>query len=326
MTYNHDVNGNQYVYNNSSNVHEDYYGENFYNINAYTNYDFTLQDKHDFHVMLGFQTEDMRLKKFGLQRNGIIVPALSEVDLTTGQGYDGKEVTPSVNGARYEWDTAGFFGRLNYNYDSRYLFEANPRYDGSSRFRSNKRWIWLPSFSIGWNIANESFWEEYTPYCNPLKLRASYGVLGNQNTTDWYQTYRRLGIGISNGGWLQGGGQPNTMGFPALVSEFLTWEKVYNYNIGLDWGLFNNRLTSSFEWYIRDTKNMVGPGADLPATLGTDVPRVNNTNLRTSGWDLEIAWNDQLSCGFGYGARFVLSDARTKIKKIRQQPHKLPGL
>jgi len=319
-TYNHDVEGNPYVYGQSSNVHEDYDKANHLTANFYSNYDWTMAEKNNFHVMLGFQTENYKQNRYGAQRDGMLVEGLPVLDLTSGNDYNGKEVTPSVNGDRNEWSTAGFFGRINYNYDSRYLVEVNLRYDGTSRFRSNRRWIWLPSASLGWNIANEKFWEDYTGYCNNLKLRASYGVLGNQNTSNWYQTYRVLGLGIANGDWLQNGLKPNTASFPELVSQLLTWEKVYNWNIGLDWGLFNNRLTGSFDWYVRDTKNMVGPAPELPAILGTKVPKTNNTDLRDTGWDLEIAWNDRLANGFQYGARFVLSDSRTKITKYPNNP------
>ena len=322
VRYNHDVDGNPYVYSEGSNVHEDYKKENFFNVNLYTNYNWTIKEKNDFHVMLGFQTENMNQLVYGLQRNGVLVNDLPVVDLTSGLDYSGNPVTPSVNGAKYAWDTAGFFGRINYNYDSRYLAEVNLRYDGSSRFRSNRRWIWLPSFSLGWNIANEKFWEDYSNVCNQLKLRASWGELGNQNTKDWYQTYRVLSPGIGNGGWLQGGLKPNTLGFPALVSELLGWEKVYNRNIGLDFGLFNNRLRGTAEYFVRSTKNMVGPAPDLPATLGTSVPKTNNCDLRSNGWDFEISWNDQTSFGLGYGAKFVLSDARIKITNYPNNPSK----
>lgn len=319
-TYNHDVEGRPYVSSQSSNVHEDYEKGNHLTANIYTNYNWTVAEKNDFHVMLGFQTETYKELKYGAQRDGMLVEGMPELDLTSGQGYWGDKVTPSVNGERNEWNTAGFFGRINYNYDSRYLAEVNLRYDGTSRFRSNRRWIWLPSASIGWNIANEKFWEDFTDVCNNLKLRASYGVLGNQNINEWYQTYRTLGIGIANGSWLQGGVKPNTVQFPGLVSQLLTWEKVYNWDFGLDWGFFNNRLTGSFDFYIRDTKNMVGPAPELPSILGTEVPKTNNANLRDVGWDLQIAWNDQLANGFSYGARFVLSDSRTKITKYPNNP------
>ncbi|MBD5355567.1 MAG: TonB-dependent receptor [Bacteroides sp.] len=320
MRYNHKTDGEAYVYSSGSNVHEGYLKENFFNVNIYSNYNFTLAEKNDFHVMLGFQTENMKQLGYGLQRDGILVPSLPEVDLTSGLSYNGSEVTPSVNGYRNQWDTAGFFGRINYNYDSRYLIEANLRYDGSSRFRADRRWIWLPSASIGWNIANEKFWEDYATVCNQLKLRASWGMLGNQNTDDWYQTYRVLSLGISNGSWLQGGAQPNTTGFPTLVSESLAWEKVYNWNIGLDFAFFNNRLRGTAEYFIRSTKNMVGPAMEMPATLGTSVPKTNNCDLRSNGWDFEISWNDQTSFGLSYGAKFVLSDARIKITNYPNNP------
>lgn len=319
-TYNHDVDGNPVVKDEASNVHEDYDKANHLTANIYSNYNWTLAEKNDFHVMLGFQTENYKQLKYGAQRDGMLVQGLPELDLTSGTSYYGDKVTPSVNGERNEWNTAGFFGRINYNYDSRYLVEFNLRYDGTSRFRSNRRWIWLPSASIGWNIANEKFWEDFTGVCNNLKLRASYGVLGNQNVNNWYQTYRTLGINIANGSWLQNGAKPNTVGFPGLVSQLLTWEKVYNWDLGLDWGFFNNRLTGSFDFYVRDTKNMVGPAPELPSILGTDVPKTNNANLRDTGWDLQIAWNDRLACGLSYGARFVLSDSRTKITKYPNNP------
>lgn len=319
-TYNHDVEGNPVIKDQSSNVHEDYDKANHLTANIYSNYSWTVAEKNDFHVMLGFQAENYKQTKYGAQRDGMLVEGLPELDLTSGTSWSGDEVTPSVNGERNEWSTAGFFGRINYNYDSRYLAEFNLRYDGTSRFRSNRRWIWLPSASIGWNIANEKFWEDFTNVCNNLKLRASYGVLGNQNVNNWYQTYRVLGIGIANGTWLQDGKKPNTVQFPGLVSQLLTWEKVYNWDFGLDWGFFNNRLTGSFDFYIRDTKNMVGPAPELPSILGTDVPKTNNANLRDIGWDLQIAWNDQLANGFSYGARFVLSDSRTKITKYPNNP------
>ncbi len=321
LTYNHDVNGNPYTYGNTeSNVHEDHYKENFMNLNIYSEYDKSFAEKHNFHVMAGFQTEKMKQTEFGLQRNGILIPGLPEVDLTNGLDSSGEPVTPSVNGARHEWATAGFFGRVNYNYDGRYLAEANLRYDGTSRFRSDNRWVWLPSVSLGWNIAREAFWEPMTDVVNTLKLRASYGMLGNQNTNNWYQTYRTMSVKSSDGSWMQNGLKTNTAEFPGLVSTALTWEKIHSYNVGLDWGLFNNRLTGSYDYFIRDTKDMVGPAPELPATLGTAVPNTNNTDLRTKGWEFELSWNDRLQNGLGYAAKFMLADSRTKITRYPNNP------
>ncbi|EJW95575.1 TonB-dependent Receptor Plug domain-containing protein [gut metagenome] len=313
QTFNHDVNGNPYLYSSSSNVHEDYLKENYFNINAFSEYNFSLFDDHNFKIMVGFQAENFIQKKFGLQREGIMIPSLPEVDTSTGMGPDGNPVTPATNGASAEWSTAGFFGRLNYDYKGRYLLEANVRYDGTSRFRKDQRWNVFPSFSVGWNVAHEAFWENWVDVINSLKLRASYGELGNQNTKEWYPTYQILSVKASDGQWLQNGIKPNTATVPALVSSTLDWEKVKSWNVGFDFGAFSNRLTGSFDWYIRKTLNMVGPAPQLPVILGIDVPITNNTDLKTYGWELELSWNDRLHNGLGYGIRFTLADAQTKI-------------
>lgn len=313
--YNHDRNGNPVIQRQSSNVHEDYLKENYMNINAYTEYSHSLESGHNFKAMVGFQTEQLRKTEFGLQRSGIIIPDLPEIDITNGMDYAGTVITPSTNGARYSWATAGFFGRINYDYQGKYLAEVNLRYDGTSRFRKEQRWNWFPSFSLGWNIAREEFWEPITEYVGTLKLRGSYGELGNQNTKDWYPTYRLIEVKANNGSWLQNGLKPNTSTVPALISSTLGWERIRNWNIGIDFGALNNRLTGSFDYYNRMTLDMVGPAPELPYIIGLDVPKTNNTDLKSYGFDLELAWQDKLKNGLGYGIRFILSDAQTKITR-----------
>ena len=320
QTYNHDVAGNAVIYNTSSNVHEDLKKENYLNFQAYTEYSMTLAEKHNFHIMGGFQTEQLKQTVFGLQRDGILDPSKSEVDLTSGLSYTGTAVTPSTNGARNQWQTAGFFGRFNYNFDERYLLEANLRYDGTSRFRTDNMWKLFPSVSLGWNIAREKFFEPLSKDINTLKLRASYGSLGNQNTDNWYQTYQTITYSPFSGTYLQNGVKTNITGAPGLVSMALGWETVESYNVGLDFGAFNNRLTGSFDWYVRNTKNMVGNAPELPSILGTSVPKTNNTDLRTNGWELQLSWRDALKNGFAYGITVNLSDARTKITRYPNNP------
>ena len=318
--YNHNTAGEPVLFEQDSNVHEDYYKENYYNFNVYTEYTHQFAQKHNLHIMAGFQAENLDQTSFGLQRDGIMFPGKSEIDLTTGLDSNGKEISPDVNGARNDWATAGFFGRLNYDFDGKYLAEINLRADGTSRFRRNNRWKAFPSVSVGWNVAREQFFEPLNDVVGILKLRASFGSLGNQNTTNWYQTYQTMNVGASNGWWLLNGKQPNTAYAPGLVSNALTWETIQSYNIALDWGLFNNRLTGTAEYYVRDTKNMVGKAPELPLILGTDVPVTNNTDLQTSGWELSIGWQDRLSNGVSYGARFNVSDARTKITRYPNNP------
>ena len=320
LRYNHDAEGNAYLYTTSSNVHEDYYKENHFNFSVTSDYTHTFNEKHNLHVLVGFQAEDLKQTQFGLQRNGIMFDNKPEVDLTTGLDSNGDPVTPSTNGSRNEWAVAGVFGRINYDYQGKYLIEGNLRYDGSSRFRKDNRWKLFPSVSVGWNMAYEEFFEPFTDIMNQLKVRASYGTLGNQNTTNWYQTYQTLTVTASGGNWLMNGIKPNVAEAPDLVSQSLTWETIETYNIGLDFGFLNNRLTGSFDYFVRNTKNMVGYAPELPAILGTGVPVTNNTDLRTSGWELTVSWNDLLDNGLRYGASFNVSDSRTKITRYPNNP------
>lgn len=281
--YNHDINGEPYSSDLTSGIGEDISKENYYNFEVYSEYTHSFKEKHNLHVLVGSQIEDFKRQTHNLYRDGIILNSKPEVDLTTGLGSNGSVVSPTVGGQRSEWGLVGFFGRLNYDFEGKYLFEGNLRYDGSSRFRKNNRWKLFPSFSLGWNIAREEFFIPLQDVVGMLKLRASYGTLGNQNTNNWYQTYQTIKLNIAGGTWLQNGIKPNTSSAPSLVSTELTWETVETYNIGLDWALFNNRLTGSFDYFVRNTNNMVGKSPELPAILGTDVPVTNNTNLRTSG-------------------------------------------
>ena len=318
--YNHDLWGAPYVvHRTNSNVHEDFSKNNYYNFNARSQYSISINEAHNFMIMGGFQAENMKQTIFGLQRNGILIATKPEVDLTTGLGPDGSPITPSVNGQRNEWAVAGFFGRLNYDYKGRYLLEANVRADGSSRFRTGRQWRVFPSVSAGWNIAQEEFMQDNT-WLNMLKLRASYGSLGNQNTNNWYYTYQTMSVNTNSGTWLQNGNKTNTAAAPGLVSESLTWEKVETWNIGLDWGLLNNRLTGSFDFYNRTTRDMVGAAPALPSILGTSVPKTNNTDLRAIGWELSVGWRDALPNGLTYSAKFLLSDSRTKILRYPNNP------
>lgn len=321
MLYNHDVKGNPYVYDKTSYVSEANLKENYFNVNIYSDYTFSVNDVHNMHVMAGFQAENLNQKYYSLQRNGIMFTNKPDADLTTGLDYDGNPITPSVRGYRNSWSTAGFFGRFNYNYNDKYLFEANLRYDGTSRFQKGNQWKLFPSFSLGWNIAREEFFESLSSTIGTLKLRGSYGTLGNQNTTNWYQTYQTMSVGSADGDWMMNGRRPNTAVAPGLVSPFLTWETIESYNIALDWGLLSNRLTGSVEYYIRNTKNMIGNAPELPSILGTAVPVTNNTDLRTKGWEVSIGWNDMIN-DFSYGAKFNLSDARTFITRYPNNPTK----
>ena len=302
---------------NLDSVREYSYKSTYLNPNVYSNYSFSL-GKNNFAVMLGFQAEREKLRSLTGYRSGMISTNMPILDLTT-------DIDNTTVGGNYDnWATAGFFGRLNYDYNGRYMAEVNLRYDGSSRFRADQRWIWTPSFSLGWNIARENFWENWINVVQTLKLRGSYGELANQNTSSYYPTYQTIKTGTSNGTWLINGAKPNTATVPSLISSALTWEKVRTTNIGLDWGALENRFTGSLDYFVRKTLNMVGPGVELPATLGTSVPNTNNCDLKTYGWELELAWRDRVG-DFSYGVKMNISDSQTKILRYANPTGSLSG-
>ena len=313
--YNHDVNGVPYQYTRfgtNTSVSENYKGSKYLNINAYTEYSKSLAS-HNLKIMVGLQSEQYWQDQMNAGRLGIIVDGMDAINGTSGTDGLGTITPPTVGGSYDKWATAGFFGRLNYDFAGRYLLEANLRYDGTSRFRSNQRWKLFPSFSLGWNMANEAFWESLNEYISTFKWRGSFGVLGNQNTQNWYPTYLTMPIGVANSSWLINGNQVNTSSAPDLISMTMGWETVKTTNVGLDISALSGRLNTSVEWFTRKTEDMIGPAPEMPAIIGTAVPKTNNTSLRTNGWEINISWRDRLENGLGYNVAFNLSDATTKI-------------
>lgn len=311
--YNHDVDGNIIDTKATTSLYQETGEQNYLNMNIYSEYSHVFNDVHHFKIMAGFQAEEQNINFMSVRKYGLTDTDKPELNLTTGLNGAGKAQAPVISGYQTDWATAGFFGRLNYDYKGTYLVEVNMRYDGTSRFRRGNRWQISPSFSLGWNIANEKFWKSISHISNLMKLRASYGVLGNQNTTLPYPTYRTMSLGAYNGSWLDSGTKPNTAAVGALVSTALTWEKVRSWNVGLDFGFFNNRLNGSFDYYTRFTDNMVGPATELPAVLGLAVPATNNCDLRTKGWELSLTWRDRLKNNLGYSVSLTLSDAKTIV-------------
>ncbi|SKB71883.1 TonB-linked outer membrane protein, SusC/RagA family [Salegentibacter holothuriorum] len=307
--YGYDVAGNPYPVSvgwNSpgySSVYEYNRKEDYFSTNIYSDYVFDINQEHNFKVMAGFNSEITKYRTIGASRSGLITPDLPTINTATDESR-------ATEGQYQHWSVAGFFGRLNYNFKEKYLLELNARYDGSSRFINDKRWNLFPSISAGWNIAKEDFWKWDS--IQLLKLRGSYGELGNQNTSNWYPFYQSMPIGTANGGWLLNGERPNTASAPGLVSSLLTWERVTSWNVGLDMALLKNRLNLSAEYFNRKTLDMVGPAPQLPNILGTAVPRINNADMESYGFELEINWRDKIG-DFNYSARGVLSDSQQKV-------------
>ena len=313
-TYNHDINSNPVPYSTYTGVQEGSDNANYLNPNLYSEYSKTINDNY-FKVLVGVQSEFYNYRNIGALQQGIIVPSLPTINTSSGMDATGVAQPPVVGGGYDKWANIGFFGRLNYNYKERYLFEANLRYDGTSRFRQDHRWVASPSVSVGWNIAQESFWKPLENTIGEFKLRASIGNLANQNTSGYYPTYVQLPLGTGNSNFLINGTRTSTAWMPSLVSTSLTWEQVQTWNVGADLALLKNRLTASFDVYTRYTNNMVGPGVDLPVTLGTGVPVTNNTDMKTNGFEVQIGWSDRLSNGFAYSIKASLANSKSIVTK-----------
>ena len=277
--------------------------------NLYANYNVSF-GKHTISPMVGIQLETYKDRTLSGQRYNLVSQDTPVLDLTTS--LDPNDL--SLGGAYKDWAVLGMFARINYDYDNRYLVEFNGRMDASSRYRSKMRWVTTPSVSLGWNIGNEHFFDAIKYYVPYLKLRASYGSLANQTTGNFYPTYQNMNFKPGNSGWLVDGMQQNTVSMPKPVSTTLTWERTQTANIGLDWGFFNSRLTGSVDLYSKKMIGLMGAGVELPAVFGTTSPSVNNTDLSTTGFELELCWQDIIK-DFSYSVTFNLSDDKTRVLK-----------
>lgn len=297
-----------------SKVGETMYKNNYYNGRFYTEYATLLNEKHDIKLLAGLDMEANRYTSLSANRADLITPKVPTLNNAThkdvGLGFSDNH-----------WATMGMFARANYAYDSRYLAEFSVRRDGSSRFIGDKTWATFPSFSLGWNVANEAFFAPLRNTVDALKLRASWGALGNTNIEALYPWFLAQPFSAKGSGWLINGEKQNVSNVPGLVSPFLTWESVQSWNAGLDFGLFRNRLQGSFDYFVRETKNMVGPAPVKPSILGVAQPKENNSDMRSNGWELEIRWRDVIG-DFSYGVKLVLSDDVQTITRF-YNPNKL---
>ena len=298
-----------------SNIYEGATKDNFASVNVYSDYTFSLADAHTFTVMGGTNIDLMKTRNLGGSKQDLITPLVPTLNTATNP-------TPSISGGYGHWANLGFFSRLNYNYKEKYLFEANVRRDGSSRFVGDKRWGTFPSFSVGWNMAHEDFFAPLADKISMFKLRASWGQLGNMNTSSWYPFFLSMPVSSSAGNWLVDGRKPNISSAPGIVSSLMTWETIQSWNLGLDWNSLNGRFTGAFDVFNRTTKDMIGPAPELSSILGTGVPRVNNADMESYGWELEVNWRDMIQ-DFSYGVKLVLSDDQQRITRYPNDTYSL---
>lgn len=271
---------------------------NYNAINAFANYDFSI-GKHDISIMGGYNQEESHKESQWSQRTDVLLENLPSLSGSTG--------TASVTDSFDEYAIRGLFYRVNYTYDGKYMFEANGRYDGTSRFPKDSRFGFFPSFSAGWRISEEAFMKNTKSFLSNLKLRASWGSIGNQiilkpdNTPENYPYIPSMSPYLTE--WLVDGQKTTTLNAPAMVSSSFSWEKVYTLDFGVDFGFFDNRFNGTFDWYRRDTKGMLAPGMDLPWVVGATAAKQNAADLKTYGWELELNWRDRINKDWSYRIR-----------------------
>lgn len=285
--------------------------------NVFATYAKTFAQDHNMKIMAGFSAERYTYDNLYAQHKGRYDMLLPDLDLTYGP--EASDYT--ISGGAGHRATAGFFGRANYDYKGRYLAEANLRYDGSTRFPAHKQWALFPSFSAGWRFSEEDFFEPVNTWWSNGKLRASYGHLGNENVgSNVFLSV--ITPGNKNVGWLNSSGNPlNGATMPTLVNNTLTWERVITTDVGLDLGFLNNSLTASFDWFNRETRDMLAPGMPLPSTLGAAAPTENAGNLQTRGWELSVSYNHSFG-DWDVWATATLGDARSKVTKWASNENK----
>ncbi|QIU92732.1 SusC/RagA family TonB-linked outer membrane protein [Bacteroides faecium] len=296
-----------FQYSKPNGVYEGQNNDTYNAFNFFGDYERTF-GKHYFKVMAGYNQETKHTRSFYAQREKLISNDLPSMGSATGEKY--------VGNSDDSWATRSGFFRVNYTYADRYLLELNGRYDLSSKFPKNDRAVFNPSFSVGWKLSEESWFKNPTNgFFDELKIRGSYGSLANQALDNgWHSYLSTYGTGTMS--YIMGGAQNQYVSPGGLVSTSITWEKVTQWDLGLDFAILNNRLQGTFDYYQRSTTGMLGAGKVLPGVLGTSEPEENAADMVTRGWELSLSWNDRLENGFHYSASFNLSDTQAEITKF----------
>ena len=277
--------------------------------NVYANYSRTFAESHNMSLMLGAFYNTRFNYDWSADRTGLISEELNDFNLATGEEM-------SITGGKSRYINNGLFFRAGYDYKGRYLVEFNARYDGSSRFPKGIRYGFFPSVSAGWRMSEEAWFAPAKKVVSNLKIRASYGKLGNNEVSNYgyIQTIKsQAEINYLFGGQNLASG--TTISAPN-ASDY-SWEVVTSANLGLDVSFFENRLNFSGDAYIRDTDGMFMASADLPAVYGASAPKSNAASLRTMGWEFMIDWKDSFKLAgqpFHYSVGFSLADNVSNVR------------
>lgn len=285
-------------------------------------YEKTFAEKHYLKVMAGFQSEELNYNSLSASRHTFKYDGYYDL-------VNGDETSAKNSSNRWAWSQLSWMGRINYAFNDRYLVEFNARYDGTSRFADGHRWGFFPSGSLGWRMSQESFWDSLRGWWDNMKIRGSYGLLGNEAITGTnYYPYNApivtpstpIGVGWMIGGTFYPFDKINNTGNAALTQQaianrLLGWEKSHQLNIGVDFGFFNNRLNGSFDYYVRNISDMLQKFV-IPVFVQMDSPWQNAGDMRNNGWELSINWADRIG-NVNYFVRGNLSDVKTTITDLK---------
>lgn len=262
-------------------------------------------DSHNFKLMAGYQQETYWTKGYSGYREVFPFPDYPVLDA-------GGQENQRSSGSASEYALQAVFGRLNYDYQGKYLFEANLRYDGSSRFAEGYRWGLFPSVSAGWRISEEAFWDDLKSVANNLKLRGSWGQLGNQNTLNgFYPSQSTVNIGTN---YIFDKNITSGAALTTMANSIISWETTTMSNIGLEFGLFR-KFEFTADYYHRVTDDILLNLA-IPLIIGQTAPAQNAGKLENRGWEIGTTYNDRFG-DFNFSAMFNISDVKNKILDLR---------
>lgn len=282
-----------------------------------TNFDFKFgrEKRHNLSGVLGMSQEWYDSRSFEASRSNLLTeinPSLTLGDPTT-MGNDSSAST---------WAIRSGFGRLNYNYSERYLVEVNLRYDLSSRFHKDNRGGLFPSFSGAWRISEEPFMRDTKSVLDNLKIRASWGMLGNQYVGSSNYPYMSI-LEEYKSGSLIGAQANNGYTQSTLANPNLTWERIKMLDIGFDLAMLSNRLSFTFDWFNKNTEGILLQ-LNYPDQIGATPSEENAGKVNNMGWEMNLAWREQRG-DFYYGLSFNLSDVRNKITDLAGNAPDLSG-
>lgn len=288
-------------------VEDELYSTFFANLNFNKSF-----GKHDVSALLGFQQEALTKRLTSAQKTDPAKDDLHQVDSGSKN--------PTATGNKYQWRMLSYFGRVNYAFDGKYLAEFNLRADGSSRFAKGNRWGYFPSVSAGWRLSEEGFVKNLGIFDN-LKLRASWGKLGNQNigsssNSDYFPYLTVLSQDYANSYNYNNTLAPGAA-VTGLVDPDITWETTTSTDIGIDMGFFKNRLSIEADYFMKKTTDII---VQLPIPLimgGLTAPFENIGEMKNNGFELNVNWQDNVSKDFSYNIGANLTYIDNEVVKFR---------